>query len=67
MQHAQLVETPRLDPRTTLHVGVLHMDLRGLAEPGELLMGGLRGDDAGITRLHPQPHRVTALEQGGIS
>ncbi len=48
VQHEELVEAAMLDaPALALDVAVAHVDLRGLGEARELLVGRLRRDDAG--------------------
>jgi hypothetical protein len=48
VQHEELVEAAVLDaPALPLDVAVLDVDLGGLGEARELLVGGLGRDDAG--------------------
>ena len=61
--HEAFVEAAVLDaPALALDVAILHVDLRGLREAGELLVGRLRRDDAGRSLVETlQPHREAAL------
>ena len=62
MQHEELVEAAVLDaPALALDVAVAHVDLRSLGEARELLVGRLRGDDAGRVGVESwKPHGEAA-------
>src|ERR1700724_1725053 len=63
MQHKAFVEATVLDAAPLpADMTVANMDLRGLREARELLMGRLRGDDTRRFRVEPyQPHREASL------
>ena len=70
VQHEELVEAAVLDaPALALDVAVAHVDLRGLGEARELLVGRLRGDDAGRIRIEAAraPWRSGRHRAGGTS
>ena len=62
MQHEEFVEAAMLDaPALALDVAVAHVDLRRLGEARELLVGRLRGDDAGRVGVElREPHGEAA-------
>ena len=62
MEHEEFVEAPVFDaPPLALDVPVLDVDLGGLAEACELLVGRLRRHDAGPVRSEiVQPHGISA-------
>jgi len=68
MQHEELVEAAMLDPPAlAFDVAVLDVDLRGLAEACELLVGRLRGDDAGplgteVAQAHGEAAGIDRVE-----
>ena len=45
------------------NVRVTHVDLRGLREAGQLLVGRLGGDDARVSLREPEAHREVVLQQ----
>ena len=66
MDEEALVEAACLDPAAlALDVVVAHVDLRGLREAGELLVGRLGGEDAGLVGAEVlEAHGETVGKQG---
>ena len=68
--HEAFVEAPMLDPPAlAADVAILHVDLRGLREARELLVGRLGGDDAGrvVARGRRAPWRSGRHRAGETS